>query len=96
MNNEDLIPDYSNELDEDIYAELKQNLKIKGLKVAHLNINGLFHKLSEVQVQVYFTTNYRSQQFTLNYQIQFRTHFQIAVLRYDPNINMKNEILISG
>ena len=50
----------------------------------------------QVQVQVYFTTNYRSQQFTLNYQIQFRTHFQIAVLRYDPNINMKNEILISG
>ena len=50
----------------------------------------------QVQVQVYFTTNYRSQQFTLNYQIQFRTDFQIAVLRYDPNINMKNEILISG
>ena len=49
MNNEDLIPDQSNELDEDIYAELKQNLKIKGLKVAHLNINGLFHKLSEVK-----------------------------------------------
>ena len=50
----------------------------------------------QVQVQVYFTINYRPQQFTLNYQIQFRTHFQIAVLRYDPNINMKNEILISG
>ena len=49
MNNEDLIPDHSDELDEDIYAELKQNLKIKGLKVAHLNINGLFQKLSEVK-----------------------------------------------
>ena len=45
MNNEGLIPDHSDELDEDIYAELKQNLKIKGLKVAHLNINGFFHKL---------------------------------------------------
>ena len=49
MNNEALIPDHSDELDEDIYAELKQNLKIKGLKVAHLNINVLFHKLSEVK-----------------------------------------------
>ena len=49
MNNEDLIPDHSDELDEGIYAELKQNLKIKGLKVAHLNVNGLFHKLSEVK-----------------------------------------------
>ena len=49
MNNEDLIPDHSDELNEDIYAELKQNLKIKGLKVAHPNINGLFHKLSEVK-----------------------------------------------
>ena len=44
MNNEDLIPDHSDELDEDICAELKQNLKIKGL-----NVNGLFHKLSEVK-----------------------------------------------
>ena len=49
VNNEDLIPDHSDELDEDMYAELKQNLKIKGLKVAHLNINGLFQKLSEVK-----------------------------------------------
>ena len=47
-NNEDLIPDHSDELDEDIYTELKENLKIKGLEVAHLNVNGLFHKLSEV------------------------------------------------
>ena len=48
-NNEDLISDNSDELDEDIYAKLKQNLKIKGLKVANLNVNRLFHKLSEVK-----------------------------------------------
>ena len=49
MNNEDLIPDHSDELDEDIYAELKQNLKIKELKVAHLNVNRLLHRLSEIK-----------------------------------------------
>ena len=48
-NNEDLIPDHFDELDEDIHAELKQNLKIKGLEMANLNVSGLFHKLSEVK-----------------------------------------------
>ena len=37
-NNQDLIPDHSDELDEDICAESSQNLKIKGLKLAHLNV----------------------------------------------------------
>ena len=78
----------------DIYIHRKGRRVGREINLLMVSEDGIWQV--QVQVQVYFTINYRSQQFTLNYQIQFRTDFQIAVLRYDPNINMKNEILIYG
>ena len=33
-----------------IYGELKDSLNMKGLKVAHINVNGLFYKLHEIKL----------------------------------------------
>ena len=35
--------------DEDVYGDLKENLNTKGLKIAHINVNGLYNKLNEIK-----------------------------------------------
>ena len=35
--------------DEDVYGDLKENLNTKGLKAAHINVNGLYNKLNEIK-----------------------------------------------
>ena len=35
--------------DEDVYGDLKENLNTKELKVAHINVNGLYNKLKEIK-----------------------------------------------
>ena len=35
--------------DEDCYHQLKNDLNVKGLKIGHINVNGLFNKLHEIK-----------------------------------------------
>ena len=36
-------------LNEDCYSELNNNLNVNGLKVGHIDVNGLFNKLHEIK-----------------------------------------------